>query len=51
MQELSTRAVCTQYRESDCDFFGRLMASEGLSWRFEHDQAAAADEGQARHLL
>jgi type VI secretion system secreted protein VgrG len=38
-QELSDAPVCTQYRESDLAFFTRLLASEGLSWRFEHDQA------------
>ena len=37
-QPLSTRPVCTQYRESDLAFFMRVLASEGLSWRFEHDQ-------------
>ncbi|MFC5476642.1 type VI secretion system Vgr family protein [Massilia suwonensis] len=36
-QELPKRAICTQYRESDLDFFVRLLASEGLSWRFEHE--------------
>lgn len=50
-QELAQRPICTQYRESDYDFFVRLMASEGLSWRFEHDQGDAADDGQARHRL
>jgi type VI secretion system secreted protein VgrG len=42
-QELPKRAICTQYRESDLDFFVRLLASEGLSWRFEH--------GEKRHRL
>jgi len=37
-QELLPRAVCTQYRESDLVFFTRLLASEGLNWRFEHDE-------------
>lgn len=53
-QELLPRAVCTQYRESDLDFFTRLLASEGLNWRFEHDQAEDADDGahgQAKHRL
>jgi type VI secretion system secreted protein VgrG len=52
-QELANRAVCTQYRESDLEFFSRLLASEGLSWRFEHDQADGDDygHGQARHRL
>ena len=38
-QELPKRVICTQYRESDLDFFVRLLASEGLNWRFEHDSA------------
>jgi len=46
-QALPKRAICTQYRESDLEFFVRLLASEGLSWRFEHE----AGEGQARHRL
>ncbi|MGZ8318318.1 MAG: type VI secretion system Vgr family protein, partial [Telluria sp.] len=53
-QELAARSVCTQYRESDLEFFRRLLASEGLSWRFEHDQPDADDDGghgQARHRL
>jgi type VI secretion system secreted protein VgrG len=37
-QDLSVRPICTQYRESDLAFFTRLLASEGLSWRFEHAQ-------------
>lgn len=54
-QELAPRAICTQYRESDLEFFTRLLASEGLSWRFEHDQAGDDDDGggdgQAKHCL
>jgi type VI secretion system secreted protein VgrG len=53
-QALAARPVCTQYRESDLAFFTRLLAAEGLSWRFEHDQAADAGadgHGQARHRL
>ena len=53
-QELALRAICTQYRESDLDFLIRLLASEGLSWRFEHDQAGDHDEGgdgQAKHRV
>jgi type VI secretion system secreted protein VgrG len=53
-RELAPRAICTQYRESDLDFFMRLLASEGLSWRFEHDQledGLEEDHGQARHRL
>ncbi|WP_354335892.1 type VI secretion system Vgr family protein, partial [Undibacterium sp. GrIS 1.2] len=40
-QPLLARPVCTQYRESDLDFFTRLLASEGLSWRFDHDQSGS----------
>lgn len=50
-QELAPRAVCTQYRESDLDFFMRLLASEGLNWRFEHDQDEGDGDGHARHRL
>lgn len=51
-QTLAPRAICTQYRESDLEFFQRLLASEGLSWRFEHDQAdEQSPDGQARHRL
>ncbi|MEW6761842.1 MAG: type VI secretion system Vgr family protein, partial [Pseudomonadota bacterium] len=48
---LAARPICTQYRESDYDFFVRLMVSEGLSWRFEHDQASGSGDGQSRHKL
>jgi type VI secretion system secreted protein VgrG len=54
VRQLAPRAVCTQYRESDFDFLRRILASEGLSWRFGHDQGDAADGGslsQARHQL
>lgn len=50
-QELAPRAVCTQYRESDLAFFMRLLASEGLNWRFEHDQDEGDGDGHARHRL
>ncbi|MBV6319329.1 phage late control D family protein [Duganella sp. HSC-15S17] len=51
-QTLEPRAICTQYRESDLEFFKRLLASEGLSWRFEHDQADdESKDGQAKHKL
>lgn len=52
--ELAVRPVCTQYRESDHAFLVRLLASEGLNWRFDHAQpldAAVTDHGQARHRL
>ncbi|MYM70429.1 type VI secretion system tip protein VgrG [Pseudoduganella sp. FT55W] len=51
-QTLAPRAICTQYRESDLEFLQRLLASEGLSWRFEHDQPdQESTDGQARHKL
>jgi len=52
-QELQTRPVCTQYRETDFDFLARLLASEGLNYRFEHAQPqdAAPARGHARHRL
>jgi type VI secretion system secreted protein VgrG len=53
---LAQRSICTQYRESDLDFLTRLMATEGLSWRFKHDQPGdeedeQAGDGQARHKV
>ncbi|MEF2269916.1 type VI secretion system tip protein TssI/VgrG [Janthinobacterium sp. LS2A] len=57
-QELAPRPVWTQYRESDLDFLTRVLAFEGLSWRFEHEQDdGAAQQGeqqnaqQAKHKL
>ncbi len=54
-QELGQREICTQYRESDLDFLTRLLASEGLSWRFEHDQVGddveQEGDGHAKHRL
>jgi len=50
LQELAVRSIWTQYRESDLEFLLRVLAAEGLSWRFEHDQGEAdsgADRGQA----
>lgn len=40
-QPLPKRAICTQYQESDLDFLTRLLASEGLGYRFEHEQTAS----------
>ncbi|MCE3605095.1 type VI secretion system tip protein VgrG [Massilia sp. P8910] len=51
-QPLAARPICTQYRESDFDFFERVLATEGLSWRFEHDQSDEdSSDGQARHSI
>jgi type VI secretion system secreted protein VgrG len=35
MADALPRSYCSQYRESDLDFVRRLLAEEGLSWRFE----------------
>lgn len=56
-QLLTKRAIWTQYRESDLAFLQRVLAAEGLSWRFEHEQdgeesaAPAAGQVQARHKV
>ncbi len=53
-QPLAARPVCTQYRESDFDFLRRILASEGLNWRFEHEQSDASENAstaQAKHKL
>jgi len=41
-QELAVRPVCTQYRESDYDFFVRLLASEGFELAFRPCPGAAS---------
>ncbi|MBS1140760.1 MAG: Rhs element Vgr protein [Proteobacteria bacterium] len=50
-QPLRTYSIATQYRETDLDFIRRLLAEEGLSFRFEHDQSASAGDNaqHARH--
>lgn len=54
-QPMARRAICTQYRESDLEFFTRLLAMEGLNWRFEHDQTEGDEgnegDGQSRHSM
>lgn len=52
-QPLRTYSIATQYRETDFDFIRRLLAEEGLSYRFEHKQSATAgdDATHARHQL
>lgn len=46
-RKLAQRPVCTEYRESDFAFLCRLLASEGLNWRFDHAQ----DENETGHRL
>lgn len=49
-QELAVRPIWTQYRESDLEFLQRVLAAEGLSWRFEHDQEGdSSDAGGQQH--
>ena len=54
-QELAVRPIWTQYRESDLEFLQRVLAAEGLSWRFEHDQEGDSQAGggqqHARHKV
>jgi type VI secretion system secreted protein VgrG len=49
------RSYCCQYRESDLDFVRRLLAEEGLCWRFAQSEGGAelvifADSSQARAI-
>ncbi|MBS1158829.1 MAG: Rhs element Vgr protein, partial [Proteobacteria bacterium] len=41
-QKLRQYSVSTQYRQTDLAFIQQLLAEEGLSFRFEHDQSARA---------
>jgi len=48
-QELPVRPTCVQYRESDLAFVMRLLAEEGLSFRFEHEQTKSGESGGANN--
>jgi len=51
---LAPRILCTQYRETDFAFLMRLLASEGLNYRFDHLQDDTSTQDavvQARHSL
>lgn len=43
-ETLRQRSFCAQYRESDFGFMTRLLAEEGLSYHFEHDDAGTSLE-------
>lgn len=36
-KQYNARSYCIQYRESDLDFINRIMAEEGMSYRWVHD--------------
>ncbi|MFY2610578.1 type VI secretion system Vgr family protein [Achromobacter ruhlandii] len=42
------RSYCVQYDEDDLAFITRLLAEEGITYRFEHRQT---DDGAAQHVL
>ncbi|MCK9986073.1 MAG: type VI secretion system secreted protein VgrG [Azoarcus sp.] len=50
---LRQRALRIQHRESDFDFLLRLLAEEGISFRFEHEQTEQDDKTaeRARHCM
>ncbi|AXW24568.1 type VI secretion system Vgr family protein [Ralstonia solanacearum] len=55
-QPMHKRSICCQYRETDFAFVERLLAEEGLSYRFEHQQGDASPSkdgkaAQSRHCL
>jgi type VI secretion system secreted protein VgrG len=53
-QPLAARPLRVQYRETDFDFLQRILAAEGLNWRFEHQQidtTETASTAQARHNM
>jgi type VI secretion system secreted protein VgrG len=47
-QQLDRHAILTQYRESDLAFLSRLLANEGLNWRFDHQQGSAEGDSSAQ---
>jgi type VI secretion system secreted protein VgrG len=52
-QKLRQYSAATQYRQTDLAFIQQLLAEEGLSYRFAHEQSAAAGDhaSHARHQL
>ena len=52
-QPLRNYSRITQFRETEFSFITRLLAEEGLSYRFEHDQSSVAGDEitHSRHTL
>ncbi|WP_104656994.1 type VI secretion system Vgr family protein [Ralstonia insidiosa] len=55
-QPMRARSICCQYRETDFAFIERLLAEEGLSYRFEHQQGDTSPSrdgkaAQSRHCM
>ncbi|MFG6447096.1 type VI secretion system Vgr family protein [Roseateles sp. BYS180W] len=52
-EPLRRRSVCVQYRETDLAFVQRLLAQEGLSYHWQHQDSAQQRDGsaQARHTM
>lgn len=48
---LPIRNITTQYRESDLDFLTRILARDGLNYRFDHDQTPPAGSNTALQAL
>jgi len=46
LAQVRPRSYCVQYRETDMAYVSRLLAEEGLGWRFEED-----GEGPAGHRV
>jgi type VI secretion system secreted protein VgrG len=40
MADANARSYCCQYRETDFEFVTRLLAEEGLAWRFEQHEGS-----------
>nr|WP_297351358.1 type VI secretion system Vgr family protein [uncultured Caldimonas sp.] len=40
LASVAARHYCNQFRETDLSFVSRLLAEEGIGWRFEEDESA-----------
>ncbi|WP_053102419.1 type VI secretion system Vgr family protein [Thiopseudomonas alkaliphila] len=48
---LLTKAIYTQYQETDFEFLRRLLSENGLSWYIEHQQTQQLDDATAGHTV